>query len=119
MVAVAAATVATRAAIVAGASMVASAVAETVAEKTSKRNNSVYVLKDDTGTVQYVGRTSNLDKREAAHRANPARTGLKMEVIASGLNLRESRALEQAGMSYYHTLNTKNKMNNQKLLLLI
>ena len=37
----------------------------------------------------------------------------KMEVIASGLNLPESRALEQAGMAYYHTINTANKMNNQ------
>ena len=36
-----------------------------------------------------------------------------MNVIASGLSLPESRALEQAGMAYYHTLNTANKMNNQ------
>ena len=79
----------------------------------NKRDNSVYVLKDDTGTVQYVGRTNNVDRRKAAHSANPARAGLEMEVIASGLNLLESRALEQAGMAYYHTINTSNKMNNQ------
>ena len=87
--------------------------AEKAVEKTAKRNNSVYVLKDDAGTVQYVGRTNNVDKRRAAHSANPARAGLEMEVIASGLNLPESRALEQAGMAYYHTINTANKMNNQ------
>jgi hypothetical protein len=29
------------------------------------------------------------------------------------LNLLEARALEQAGMVYYHTINTTNKMNNQ------
>ena len=111
-----AASVATGAMIVAGvstAAAVTSAVAEKAVEKTAKRNNSVYVLKDDAGTVQYVGRTNNVDKRRAAHSANPARAGLEMEVIASGLNLPESRALEQAGMAYYHTINTANKMNNQ------
>ena len=75
--------------------------------------NSVYVLKDDAGTVQYVGRTNNIERREKAHKANPARTGLHMEVVASGLTLPVARALEQAGMAYYHTINTKNKMNNQ------
>ena len=111
-----AASVATGAMIVAGVSTtgaVTSAVAEKAANKIAKRNNSVYVLKDDAGTVQYVGRTNDVDRRRAAHSANPARAGLEMEVIASGLNLPESRALEQAGMAYYHTINTANKMNNQ------
>ena len=98
---------------VAAVASAASYVTEKAVEKTVKRNNSVYVLKDDTGTVQYVGRTNNVDRRRAAHSANPARSGLEMEVIASGLNLPESRALEQAGMAYYHTINTANKMNNQ------
>ena len=100
--AVAAATsVATGAMIVASVSTVSAValtVAEQAAEKTAKRNNSVYVLKDDTGTVQYVGRTNNVDRRRAAHSSNPARAGLEMEIIASGLNLPESRALEQAGI---------------------
>lgn len=111
-----AATVATGAMTVAGvstAAAVASTVAENVEEKASKRNNSVYVLIDDTGTVQYVGRTNNVDRRKAAHEANPARSGLEMRVIAYGLDLTESRALEQAAMIYYHTKNTANKMNNQ------
>ncbi len=82
-------------------------------KKAEIRNNSVYVLKDETGTVQYVGRTNDVDKRRAAHQINPARAGLKMDVLASGLNLPEARALEQAGMMYYHTINTANKMNNQ------
>ncbi len=111
-----AASVATGAMIVAGvstAAAVTSAVVEKTVEKATKRNNSVYVLKDDAGTVQYVGRTNNVDRRRRAHSANPARAGLRMEVIASGLNLSESRALEQAAMAYYHTINTANKMNNQ------
>ena len=111
-----AASVATGALVVAGgstAAAVTSVVKKKAVEKTTKRNNSVYVLKDETGTVQYVGRTNNVNGRRAAHGANPARAGLKMEVIASGLNLPEARALEQAGMAYYHTINTANKMNNQ------
>ena len=70
-----------------------------VVEKNQEQNNNVYVLKDDAGTVQYVGRTINVDKRRAAHNSNPSRAGVKMEVIASGLNLTEARALEQAGMA--------------------
>ena len=104
------------AAIIAGASAasaITSAITEKAVEKATRRDNSVYVLKDDTGKVQYVGRTNNVDRRRSAHSANPARTGLEMEVLASGLNLPEARALEQAGMAYYHTINTANKMNNQ------
>ena len=114
--AAAAASVATGAMVVAGASAAAavtSAAVEKAVEKTTKRNNSVYVLKDDTGTVQYVGRTNNVNRRRLAHSVNPARAGLEMAVIAFGLSLPESRALEQAGMAYYHTINTANKMNNQ------
>ena len=111
-----AATVATGAMAAAGittAAAATAAVAEKAAEKASARNNSVYVLKDSSETVGYVGRTSDVERRRRAHEANPARRGLEMDVIASGLNLEESRALEQAGMAYYHTINTANKMNNQ------
>ncbi len=110
-VAATAASVATGAMIVAGVSTVAavtSAVAEKTVEKTSKRNHSVYVLKDDTGTVQYVGRTTDVAKRAKAHEANPAcaRAGLKPEVIQPNLNYVQARAVEQAAMAYYHTINT-------------
>ena len=79
----------------------------------SFNNHSVYYLRDENNTVQYVGRTNNVEKRKAAHKANPARTGLTMDVVASGLTLLEARALEQAGMAYHHTINTANRMNNQ------
>ncbi len=111
-----AASVATGAMIVAGvstAAAVTSAVAEKAVEKSAKQNNSVYVLKDDTGTVQYVGRTTDVAKRTKAHEANPARAGLKLEVIQPNLNYVQARAVEQAAMAYYHTINTANKMNNQ------
>ena len=54
-----------------------------------------------------------MDKRRIAHNAYPARKGLEMEVIASGLDFLSSRALEQAGMAYYHAINRANKRNNQ------
>ena len=91
----------------------ASAVAKKATEELTERDHSVYYLVDIAGRVQYVGRTKNVIKRKAAHAANPARAGLKMEVVASGLTLLEARALEQAGMAYHHTINTADKMNNQ------
>ena len=63
--------------------------------------------------MQYVGRTTDVPKREKAHEANPARAGLKLVVIQPNLNYAEARAIEQAAMVYYHTINTANKMNNQ------
>ena len=104
------------AAIIAGASAasaITSAITEKAVEKALKRNNSVYVLKDDNGTVQYVGRTTNVSKREIAHKANPYRANLKLEVIQPNLNYAQARAVEQAAMAYYHTINTASRMNNQ------
>ena len=62
---------------------------------------------------QTVGRTNNVNRRARAHDANPARTGLEMQVIQSGLDLPQARAVEQASMAYYHTLNTATKTGNQ------
>ena len=115
-VAATATSVAAVAMVVAGvstAAAVTSAIAEKATEKALKRNNSVYVLKDDNGTVQYVGRTTNVSKREIAHKANPYRANLKLEVIQPNLNYAQARAVEQAAMAYYHTINTASRMNNQ------
>ena len=90
-----------------------SVVAENVTEKSKKRNHSVYVLKDDNDVVKYVGRTKNVEKRKAAHKLNPFRKELHMEVIADNLNYEEARALEQSGMAYHHTINTLDKAQNQ------
>ena len=88
-------------------------VKENIKENPSEREHFVYVLKDSKHTVQYVGRTKKPDKRKAAHQLNPARNGLKFIVIQDNLTLEEAKALEQAGMIYFHTINTANKMNNQ------
>ena len=113
---ISAGTVAAAATVVASVSTAAAA-ASSVYEKTSERklrtNNTVYKLVDRNGTAQYVGRTTNLKAREAAHKNNPYRKDLKLEVIASGLNYYQARGLEQIAMLEYHTINTANRMNNQ------
>ena len=77
-------------------------------------NYIVYQLIDgETGKVEYVGRTQNIDAREKAHKANPFRGHLKMNIIHSNLTWEEARGLEQHYMMLYHTLNSANKMNNQ------
>ena len=74
---------------------------------------SVYGLRDDTGKIVYVGRTKDVKRRQAAHKLNPARAELTMEVLASGLTRIEARGVEQIYMLYYHTINTANKAYNQ------
>jgi len=76
-------------------------------------NHTVYLLKDDNGNVQYVGRTINPKKRADAYSLNPNRSSLKMEVVASGLTYNEARAVEQSCIFKYGTIDTSNKMKNQ------
>ena len=68
---------------------------------------------DNEYRVQYVGRTVDIDKRASAHSLNPARRDLQMQVVATGLNLWQAKALEQAAMIFHHTINTADKRNNQ------
>ena len=77
------------------------------------RNHTVYGLVDSNGNTQYVGRTTNPEKRENAHANNPQRSHLNFVPIATGLNAIEARGVEQIQMMYHHTVNTSNKMNNQ------
>ena len=110
-----AATVATAAAAVSVAAMGTAAIADVVerSKNSTSKGHTVYTLTDEKGTVQYVGRTVNPQKREKAHMRNPFRAHLKFEVIASDLSAEAARGIEQIEMLYYHTLNTSNKMNNQ------
>ena len=90
-----------------------SAVSDALTKQKAKRNNTVYRLVDADGQVQYVGRTTNVEARKAAHQRNPNRSSLKFEIIAPGLSYYEARGLEQIAMIEYHTINAKNRMNNQ------
>ena len=102
--------------LVAGASATASGASKAVekkADRNSKRNNTVYKLVDKNDKVQYVGRTTNVTARAEAHKHNPFRKDLRMEIIAQDLGYNEARGLEQIAMLQCHTINTANRMNNQ------
>ena len=77
------------------------------------KKHTVYTLKDKNNTVQYVGRTTDVEKRKAAHRANPAKSNLIMTEVATNLNYPEARGIEQLLIEKYTTLNRNNPMNNQ------
>ena len=81
--------------------------------KKEGNDNCVYVLIDNSRDVKYVGRTKDPERRENAHQNNPFREGLTFYIIARDLSLQEARALEQAAMAYYHSINKTNKMYNQ------
>ena len=88
------------------------AVTRAMTRLTSK-SYTVYKLVDETGQVQYIGRTVNVEQRRRAHERNEYRSGLTLVVIKRNLSYAAARGLEQTYMLHYHTLNTLNKMNNQ------
>ena len=96
----------------AGAATVSKAV-ELSSSRRKSGNHTVYKLVDGSGNAQYVGRTTNLPAREKAHKANPNRAGLDLQIIKDGLSYEAARGVEQTYMLYYHTINTSNEMNNQ------
>ena len=96
----------------AGAATVSKAV-ELSSSRRKSGNHTVYKLVDGSGNAQYVGRTTNLPAREKAHKANPNRAGLDLQIIKDGLSYEAARGVEQTYMLYYHTINTSNAMNNQ------
>ena len=102
----------------------ADVVAEVINEASQNNNNddseeriySVYALVDpkNNNKVEYIGRTKNLETREAAHKASATRGHLEMKVIEKEcLTKNEARALEQYYMLQHHTLNAQEKVNNQ------
>ena len=73
----------------------------------------VYGLIDSKKTVQYVGRTKNIDARTNAHKNSNARGHLTMHIFREDLTYDQARGLEQLLMVHYHTLNALNPANNQ------
>ena len=72
------------------------------------RDNSVYVLKDSDGDVQYVGRTKDVKRRKNAHSKHPIKKNYNMTVVASGMNKIEARLMEQTLISAYTLKNLDN-----------
>lgn len=83
------------------------------ATKSSKKKNSpterlhnVYVLRNqNTHQVEYVGRTTNVEKTEYRHKQNPFRADLKIDVVAYDIPYATARGLEQALIMQCRTLN--------------
>lgn len=69
----------------------------------------VYTLEDAKGTVRYVGRTNNYDRRMEEHKqpsGKMAQYGLhEGDVILTGLTKEQARGLEQSLIVLYHTQN--------------
>lgn len=89
---------------------------EPITKTPTKQKHTVYTLKNTkTNTVEYVGRTSRPPTiRKAEHKLNPARSNLRFDVYATGLDKYQARGLEQRLIQEYQTLNKNNPTNNQR-----
>ena len=111
-IAAAAASVATTALYVAGAASVAAGVT-TIVENTSTpkktRDQSVYVMKNQSDEVSYVGRTNNPSRRQKEHEKDINKADLQpLEVVFTGLTKNEARVVEQVLISAYGINNLYN-----------
>ena len=74
----------------------------------------VYGLKNrETETIEYVGRTKNVDARKIAHANSSNRGHLEFVVLEDNLSYIQARGIEQYYMLVYHTLNPEDPQNNQ------
>ena len=100
--------------ILTGIANISEAIAATQVVKHLTGPHSVYVLYDEQNdSVEYVGRTTCVPARKAAHKRNPFRGDFRFIEVASNIPYFAARGLEQTLMLYYHTLNTSDKKNNQ------
>lgn len=107
-----AASIATTAICVAGASATVAAVTSVVENTSTKknyRNQSVYVMRNQSGQVEYVGRTNNPARRQRQHANDPTKDHLQpLEVKFTGLTIKEARITEQILISSYGLSNLVN-----------
>ncbi len=79
-------------------------------------NNNVYILVDKSGSVQYVGRTTNPSARGRQHRHTEAKETLTMFPVASNICYEKARGLEQELILKYHTFdNTPGNYRNNRI----
>ena len=80
----------------------------------NEKQHNVYVLKNKaTGTIEYVGRTTDLDTAKYRHSRNPARSDLKIESVAENISRETARGLEQMLIMQCGIKNKFNPANNQ------
>ena len=76
-------------------------------EQKKKNKYYIYVLVDDDNVVQYVGQTTNINKRQYQHSLSANRGHLNFRKV-NGMefdNRLQARFAEQAGIEYFNTLN--------------
>ena len=89
--------------------------ADPITKTPKSKNHSVYTLRESTGVVKYVGRTSRpLYIRETEHKLNPFRNHLNLKKEATNLDAITARGLEQTLIEKYQTLNKRHPMYNQR-----
>ncbi|WP_304819012.1 hypothetical protein [uncultured Clostridium sp.] len=84
-----------------------------ITQKVPDKSYTVYKLIDEDDSVQYIGRTGDVEATIRRHRKNIFRTELELVPIHQGLSFEQSRGLEQYYIEAYRTLNRENKANNQ------
>ena len=90
--------------------------AEKEVEQKKQNKYYIYVLVDDDNVVQYVGQTTNINKRKYQHALSANRGHLNFrKVNGMVFNTRlEARFAEQAGIEYFNTLNKVKKSESTK-----
>ena len=79
-------------------------------------NHYVYTLRDPiTNKVEYVGRTTDVQKTQVRHKKNPYRTHLQMKVEYAGISRSIARGTEQLLIEHCKTKNRNEEFptNNQ------
>ncbi len=85
-----------------------------ITQKVPDKSYTVYKLIDvEDKSVQYIGRTGDIQATIRRHKRNIFRSELEFVPIHRGLSLEQSRGLEQYYIEVYRTLNKENKANNQ------
>ena len=107
-----AASVATTALCVSGVASTA-AIVTSVVENTSRKKNtrdqSVYVMKNQSDEVAYVGRTNDPSRRQREHEKDIRKADLQpLEVVFTGLTKNQARVVEQVLISAYGINNLYN-----------
>ena len=82
--------------------VVSSVVNALTIEKDKYRDHNVYVMKNKSENVEYVGRTIDPKRRQTQHKADPTKAHLRpLQVIATGLTKEEARVMELTIISAY------------------
>lgn len=82
-------------------------------KNTTYPDQDVYVLYDDKGNIQYVGRSKNGDVKLDQHSRSESRGHLNRFIVTSGIPYEAGRGMEQIGIDRFGTLNTSTDFNNQ------